>query len=181
MIAGVGQPLLYFEMVLGQYSLHGPSGFAKLHPLAKGLPYAIAYVCIVFGSSRSVYLAYSMLYSVISVVASPGRCGFWTEGMKCLAYEMLEREQGLIRRERGMAEKITEYNGTRPEELVSIFSVELYFREVMLDSNWVTGKELTFVHWKLLAAYFLVCVAALVPMHYNITGRMMKVKKIEEK
>ncbi|ODN04698.1 Sodium-dependent serotonin transporter [Orchesella cincta] len=160
----IGQPLLYFEMAIGQYSLNGPNGFGKLHPYAKGIPYAAAFMCIVFGTAKSVMLAYCMLYPLISLTASTGKCdSIWNRYSNCISYENFEETP----------EKIWAHR-RKDTKSKSVFSTELFFREAVLNSDWETKIPFRNLHWKLVIAYCLVCAIAYIPIHYNLTGRTMK-------
>ncbi|CAL8096386.1 unnamed protein product [Orchesella dallaii] len=164
MVSTIGQPLLFFEMAIGQYSLQGPTGFGKLHPYAKGLPYAAAFMCVVFGTAKSVMLAYCMLYPLISMIASVGKCdSFWNSYAKCIPYvtfEQTSQAEWDLRR--------------RQPHRKTVFSTELFFREAVLSSDWETKVPFRSFHWKLVVAYCLVCCIAYIPIHYNLTGKTMK-------
>ncbi|CAN8025266.1 unnamed protein product, partial [Ixodes persulcatus] len=85
MLVLVGYPLLYLELILGQYTRLGPSGITRCVPLAKGktsVEISIAMVSLIIASYFQVILAQSLLQLFLSftdfnLAPIAGCYGFW--------------------------------------------------------------------------------------------------------
>ncbi|XP_070198562.1 uncharacterized protein [Littorina saxatilis] len=58
----LGLPLLYMEMVLGQYARGGPISAWKITPLSRGMSYSMVLVSVLFLIHGNTYTAWSLLY-----------------------------------------------------------------------------------------------------------------------
>lgn len=76
-------------------------------------------------------MAYSILYFVISPIASPGTCGWWrSSDTKCVPYKNFEDYGQVLKSERGKDNNTQsdEFGRLTAVEEVSVFSTEIFFR-----------------------------------------------------
>lgn len=47
----------------------------------------------------------------------------------------------------------------------------------MLSADWKSPDNNSYINWKLILAYIIMCILVLIPIHFNLSGRYMQVGK----